>query len=304
MGKFRRMRGILAAPCCLLFAALLVAGGCQPFQPAQGHSPLRPAAMSPDSVVLDMFFVRFPFGDPAANETLWEQIDEQQIPPDVRERLGRNGFRVGVVTGQIPAELSKLMALSDKPVPLPPADASQGAQPASLEAEPRVVRRRLQARAGKRAEILASSLYAELPVLVCRSGRLSGQTYYQAQGIFAARPLPKPDGQVRLELVPELHYGQPRQRWVGNQGVLRLDTSRPKEVYDDMAIAVDLAPGAMLVLSCLANRPGSLGHHFFTQGEGQVEQKLLVVRLSQTQHDGLFHPPTPLSLDEEQEPQG
>ena len=34
--------------------------------------------MSPDSVVLEMFFVRFPFGDPAVNDKLWESVDEQR----------------------------------------------------------------------------------------------------------------------------------------------------------------------------------------------------------------------------------
>ena len=73
--------------------------------------------MSPDSVVLEIFFIRFPFGDTAVNEKLWEEIDEQQFSPELRERLARNGFRVGLISGQIPIELSKLLELSDKPIP-------------------------------------------------------------------------------------------------------------------------------------------------------------------------------------------
>ncbi len=112
------------------------------------------------------------------------------------------------------------------------------------------------------------------------------------------KSFPQPDGRVRLELVPELHHDQPRQRWVGNQGMFHLDASRPKRVFDDMTMSADLAPGAMLVLSSLPNRPGSLGHHFFTENGERLEQKLLIVRLSQTQHDGLFNPPEPLKLEE------
>ena len=55
----------------------------------------------------------------------------------------------------------------------------------------------------------------------------------------------------------------------------------------------------MLVLTSLPNRQGSLGHHFFTETNGRLEQKLLIIRLSQTQHDGLFVPPEPLRLDEQ-----
>ena len=135
-------------------------------------------------------------------------------------------------------------------------------------------------------------------MLVYAAGQLSGQTYDDAQGVFAAKSFPQPDGRVRLELVPELHHDQPRQRWVGSQGMLRLETGRAKQVYDDMTLTADLSPGAMLVLSSLPNRPGSLGHHFFTQSDGRLEQKLLLIRLAQTQHDGLFAPPEPLKLEE------
>ena len=252
--------------------------------------------MSADSVVLDMFFVRFPFGDPAVNEKLWDEIDEQPFAPQLRERLAQNGFRVGLVSGRMPVELSKLLELSEKPVPN---GQIEQVKLSDLATQPRVVRRHLQIRAGQRSEIIASSVYPELTVLLRRWDQLSGQTYRQAQGIFAAKTFPQPDGRTRLELVPELHHDQPRPHWdVGNQGVLRLESSRPREIYDDMTIAADLPPGAMLILSSLPNRQGSLGHYFLTENEGRLEQRLLIVRLSQTQHDGLFAPPEPLKLDE------
>ncbi len=278
----------------LLLAVLAIAGCNTPLR--KGKSPLMPARMSPDSVVLEMFFVRFPFGDPAVNEKLWEEIDEQQFAPELRERLAKNGFRAGLLSGQMPIELSKLLQLSDKPAPT---GEIEEAKIEDLESQPRVVRRHLQLRAGQRSEIIASGVYGQLPVLMCESGQLCGQTYNQAQGVFAVKSFPQPDGRVRLELAPELQYDQPRQRWVGNQGMLRLETGRPKRAFDDMVLAADLAPGAILVVSSLSNRPGSLGHHFFTENDGgRLEQKLLIVRLSQTQHDGLFNPPEALKLEE------
>jgi len=278
----------------VVLLTLLTLAGCTPLH--HGKSPLLPAQMSSDSVVLDMFFVRFPFGDSAVNEKLWEQIDEQQFAPDLRERLAQNGFRVGLISGQMPVELSKLMELSDKPAPT---GELEGVQLSNMETQPRVVRRHLQTRAGQGNEILASSIYPELTVLLRRSDQLSGENYRLAQGVFAAKVFPQPDGRTRLQLVPELHHDQPRARWdVGNQGVLRLESSRPREVYDDMTIAADLPRGAMLILSSLPNRPGSLGHYFLTQNDGRLEQKLLIVRLSQTQHDGLFRTPETLKLEE------
>lgn len=281
----------------VLLLAVLAIAGCGTTLPMQhGKSPLMPTQMSPDSIVLDMFFVRIPFGDPGVNEKLWKEIDEQQFAPELRERLARNGFRVGLVSGHIPVELSKLLELSDKPTPS--AD-MEGAKVDALEVEPRVVRRHLQLRAGKRGEIVVSGIYPQLPMLLSDAGHVSGQTYNDAQGVFSLKSFPNADGRVRLELVPEVQHGQPQQKWVPGQGMLRLEAGRPKREFDDMAMNAHLTPGAMLVLSSLPNRPGSLGHYFFTENDSRLEQKLLLVRLSQTQPDVLFNPPEGTSVEEE-----
>jgi len=282
-------------PIIVLIAVLSALVGCNTPLRTTAKSPLTQAQMSPDSVVLEMFFVRCPFGDETANGGLWKQIDEQQFDPALREQLTHNGFRAGILNGQIPADLSKLMQLGDKPAS---AGDIENNKVEDINATSAVTRRHLQLRAGQRSEVLASGIYDQLPVLMCESGQLCGQTYNQAQGIFGVKSFPQPDGRVRIELSPELQYDQPRQHWVGNQGMLRLETSRPKRAFDNMTIAADLSPGAMLVLTSLPNRSGSLGHYFFTENTGHLEQKLLIIRLSQTQHDGLFDPPDALKLEE------
>jgi len=277
-----------------LLLAIFALAGCTTAM-HKGKSPLMPAQMSPDSVVLDIFVVRFPFGDPDVNEKLWQEIDEQGFPLELRDRLTQNGFRVGIVTGQMPMALSKLLELNDKPVP---DGKMEETNLTNFETKPRVTRQHQQLRAMQRSEITASRIYDELPVFVPENGRLCGQTYHLAQGMLAMKSLPQPDGRVRLELVPELHHDQPRPQWGGNQGVMRLDLSRPRRVFDDMAISTNLSPGSMLVLSSLPNKPGSLGHHFFAENDDGQQQKLLIVRLSQTQPAGLFDASEPFKLDE------
>ena len=275
--------------------ALLASAGCTHTALQQGKSLLSPAQLSSDSVVLELFFIRFPFGDSSVNSDLWREVDEQQFPLELREQLGKNGFRAGMINGQMPTKLAELLALSDKPVSH---DNTGGIKADGAEVQPRVVCQHLQLRAVQRSEILVSNVYPELPVLMNKAGQISGRTYNQAQGVFAAKALPQPDGRVRLELVPEVHHDQPRPRWTGANGVLQLEPGRPRESYDDLKVSADMRPGAMMVLSGLPNRPGSLGHYFFTETNGNLEQKLLIVRLSQTQHDGLFAPPEPLKLEQ------
>jgi hypothetical protein len=272
----------------ILPALLAIAGCTKPL--IKGRSPLAPARMSPDSCVLDVFFVRVPLGDMRANEELWQELDEQVFPSDLRSRLRRNGFRVGVVDGQIPVVLSSLMELGDKHAPT---DEIKGTSINELGAKSRVIRQHMQIHAGRASELLASGVYEQLPVLLAESQSLSGETYNQAQAVLNLRAFPMPNGRVRLDLAPEVQHDQPRQRRVEEQGMMRFDFSRPKRVFDDMAVSAQLSPGSMLVMTNLPNLPGSLGHYFFTETEteGRPEQKLLIIRLSQTQNDGLFAAP-------------
>jgi hypothetical protein len=278
--------------------ALLTAASCQTLLAIKpkGKSPLKAARMTADCCVLDVFSINVPCDDVRLNEKLWQEIDEQRLPPDLRQRLSGNGFRAGVVSGQIPVALSQLMELNEKPAPT---DEAAGTKLADVAEKPRVSRRHIQTQPGQRSEIVTSGVYEQLPVLMCDSGRVGGETYEQAQGILAVRTYPQPDGQVRLDLTPELHYGQPKQHWVLEQGgVGRLDVSRAKRAFNDLTTNATLAPGSMLVICCLPNHPGSLGHHFFTEKDGKAMQKLLVIRLSQTQHDNLFDPGEALKLPE------
>jgi hypothetical protein len=278
-----------------LLLAILPLAGCSPIQ--KGKSILLPVKMSADSVVLDVFWVRVPFGNTAANETLWETVDEQLFPSDLQDRLAHNGFRVGMVTGQMPSELTKLLELDDKP---PPTGNIEEVTVQNPSIQQRVTRRHIQLRADHRSEIQTSSVYDNLLVLLWENGRLTGQPYSQAQGLFAIKAFPQSNGQVQLQLAPELYHDQPKQRYITEQGLIRMDVSRPKRAFDDMMMTPNLSPGSILIVTSLPNKPGSLGHHFFTEngeeGEKQ-EQKLLVIRLSQTQHTGLFDAPSePLNL--------
>lgn len=283
-----------------MFVCLVLAAGpaCTPIQPV-GKSPLAQPQMSPQAAVLDIYFIRVPFGDPKANDLLWQEIDEQPFPTELRQEMSRNGFRLGVISGQIPTALADLMQLSAEPPPTPQSALESRLNTADLSGEAKVVQRHLQVRPGQRNEIVTSPLHDELPVLLWESNQLCGQTYRQAQSALTVRTQNQRDGRVQLHLVPEIQHGEPKQRWVGGQGVLRLEAGRAKKVFEHLSIAATLAPGQMLVMTNLPARSGSLGHHFFTDRQtGDTVQKLLVIRLSQTQHDDLIAPPEVLQLDE------
>jgi hypothetical protein len=77
--------------------------------------------------------------------------------------------------------------------------------------------------------------------------------------------------------------------------MLRPQAGKPKRVFDRLAFEAALAPGQMLVLTCLPDRPGTLGQYFFTEPlntssaeDPQMQQKLTVVRLADTRYSDLF----------------
>lgn len=270
--------------------------GCRNVAEPIGKSLLKPACMSADSVAMDVFFVRFPFGEAGPNGPLWADVDEMHLPAEVRQRLARNGLRIGLVGGQVPAGLVSLLEIQDKPAPQGRALENRVVD---MEQEPHVVRRHMELRPGVRTDVVASDIQDELSVLRCSDAGLEGETFGSAQPVLVVRAYPERDGRVRVKVVPEIQHGESRLRFVGTQGALRIEPGRTKRAFDDLAVEAVLAPGQMLLLTTQLERPGSLGHRFFTQtADGQPEQKLLVLRLAQTQHDELFDAAEVLPLDQ------
>jgi hypothetical protein len=240
-----------------------------------------------DGLQLEVISVRFPMGDPEFNTELWNKIDEQQLPLLVRRDLAENGLRAGLLYGELPPAIAQKLAMTEDR----PANISEAA--ARLERSASVTRQKMQLHSGWRGEILTSGIYADLPLMMIENGRLAGRSYPQAQGIIDAQVQALGDHRINLHLTPELQYGEPHQSWVTEDGVIRPQAAKPKRVFGRLAFDTTLAQDQMLLVTCLADRPGTLGNYFFTdQKEGQPQQKMVVIRLTESRYSNLFVPPT------------
>ena len=256
---------------------------------------LQPTQMPPGSVAIEVFSICIPSDAPDMADRVWQEVDEQALPVDVRRQLEKHGFRAGTLAGQIPSALEKLLDLKDKPgAP----DQVQHVNIADLATPARVTLQHMQVQAGQRYEVTASSVLDKMSILAAEGGELHGLTYEQAQGVFDLHVTPQPDGRVELALIPEVHHGQTRQHWVGDQAIFRLETGRARRAFDELKLTATLGPGAMLLLGSQPNRPGSLGHSFFLESnsrDDRFDQKLLLLRVCQTQHNDLVSPgPLPI----------
>jgi len=271
---------------CLFMLA--TAAGCAPLLPSTARhvtarSPLRPATPSSDSVSLEIIFARLPELEAGWDERLWNWVDEQHIPIETRRQLTSNGFRAGVIGGNLPEELTEALQLADAYEMKQQAVRQDDplAQGVQLDEEPLVQHRLLQLRMGNRGEILASPAYEELPLLKREGEHVCGRSYRQAQCLFSLVPDLAPDGRLLVQLTPEVQHGEPQREWSGSEGIFRLTMSRPKEVLDELRVSSLLAPGEMLLVGSLPSRPGSLGHYFFTEKSGgALQHKLLLIRLA------------------------
>lgn len=265
-----------------LGAMLALAGGCALWQDEVSEPPSLPQPkMASDTVVLEIAFVRLAGDALAQQDDMWRLIDEQPLAPETRRRLAENGLRAGVVSSQLPPLLRQL--LEEKADPL--AVTGPGAAPLEGVA---ASQRQLQSRAGKRGVILAGGPHPKLSLLLYQDGTVTGGDFYDAQCLFALRTFPQGDGRVRLELIPEIEHGQSKQRWVGQDGAFRVEQSKDHKVLDKLKMELLIAPGDVLVVTSTADHKG-LGKQFFASG-APGEQKVLMIRLAQTQYDDLFAP--------------
>jgi hypothetical protein len=176
-------------------------------------------------------------------------------------------------------------------MPDSPSDQTQG-NVVKFDGKPMVRIQQMQLRTSKRGEIAVSGIYAAAPLLFKEHGQVRGESFEQCQGMLAVKPIPLNDGRVRLEFVPEVHHGTPHQRWTSSEGVVQFETGRPREALTRLSQEVTLSPGDMFVIGSLPGQPGSVGDYFFTvETSTPPQNKVLFVRLSQTQNDDLFTAP-------------
>ena len=260
-------------------ALLALAAGCH----ALVHIPdetleslLTPVETSPESVTLEIFQARVPSDAEGQVAPLWNQIDELMLPADVRRRLTCNGFRSGVIGGPIPEELASLLDLEDES-----AEVQAERLITEKSAAPRITRRVVQLRNGEPTQIKPSEVADELHVLYCDDHGLTGSAYSRAEGVYELRASASPGQQVAIELLPELHHGEVRNRYVGSDpGIFLMTPSRERERYDQLRMSVQLSPGEFLVLGGIREAPGSLGQVFHTDRKtGAEQQKLIVIRM-------------------------
>ncbi|MGH7139136.1 MAG: hypothetical protein ACREHD_25600 [Pirellulales bacterium] len=276
-------------PTAFPLAFVAVAAGCAPLPKSASLLPTSPAA---DHVALEVFFVHLAADAATLTETLWSAVDEQAIDLDVRRRLASNGFLVGRVGGQPPAAVTELLQVSgDAPAP------SVDEAPVIVPTKAPLMHRKLidvyQTETPNRVVVTGDRERHPKLVVLYRDetdGAVRGQTFKNAQGILLTKVLPQFDGRVKLDIVPEVEYGESRQQIEpGEGGAWTVQFAPPRKTFDGLRLSAMLLPGEMLIFGCRSDCPGSLGQQFFTDRQQDVQsQTIVLIRLVQAKSNDLF----------------
>lgn len=265
--------------------------GCAQWQHEPSNEPtnlLNKPTLSADSVIVETVVVRFPREQADSVQQVWKVTDESVFDVQLRRRLAQNGLRCGIIMGDLPAVISqRLHELSDE-------NHSGSLQQTGLAADVDSFASRLQCRAGRRRDVpVRRDLSGSLTVLWDDNGKTTGATFEQASLLFDLRVIPHEDGRATLKLTPEIQHGESRKQIVSSDFGVRSEMSREKAAWEPLTLSSKLSEGKILVISCANHaQVSNLGRAFFMTrtAEQTEEQAMLLVRLTQTQLDGLFAP--------------
>ena len=248
---------------------------------------LRRVELAPDAVSFDALLVHVPYQDRDLVEAFWRDVDEQEIDPKTRRYLNEQGFRAGLIGASIPDSLSRLLTLKGRELrstleeEVDPAKKSTGA--------PVAYSKPINLRAGMKSVIEArGDVIPAIPILENQNGALVGKSYNDAQTLFSVAIDPAPDGSVRFDVTPFLRYGAPRLATRYQHGQLVRAQEQPTKTFDALKCSLALRPGQFLAIGASDAKTSALGRWFFTDGGDDYDQKILVLRLLVTQHDGEF----------------
>lgn len=238
-------------------------------------------ALPVDSASVDLTFVRIPSNEPDLTQTIWAEVDEQCISPDLRSHLNSNGVRCGVLGQRLPSGLRRQLE-----------SASEHFASSDIRKTDVLTRARHQRwKHGKRIQIVSTALF-DSKVLLHRQSQgdngIRGQTLSNVQGYVVAKAYPQASGRVRIELTPEFQFGDMRQQWVSDNGTFQVQSGKERRTLTDLAMDFELSPGQSILVGCTPKQSG-IGESLFVDNEnGDSQQRLLFIRVAQSRKDELF----------------
>ena len=243
--------------------------------------------MAQETVGIDVFVVRIPYHNRELLRQLWAEVDEQWGSPTLRRELMGQGLRVGIQGVSLSPTLAKLINVTATPSPqaMDPTEVSV----AELQKDPIIRPQSLRMLPGMLALFQPyTDSVPEMPLFWSEGGHFCGKTFKDAEGLIGLVATPLKGGQVQFEITPEVVHGTMERKFSLQGGVMFPETARPRHVFYNLAVTLDLLPGQWIVMGPVSENCSGIGRCFFTRDRGETEQKVILIRLSRSQRDTVF----------------
>lgn len=250
-----------------------------------GKSPLSAITLE-TGVILDVYVIRVPYDRRELVAEFWNDVDENEVPMEIRKELHNHGLRQGILPSKIPVSLARLLELRDIP-PQKPFETVRTVDDINAK-ETLHTRRTTKMIKNQAVPFPTRSPISKLPVLASVDGKPSGHTYHNAVGIISVATEELPDGSVKVKTVPEIHYGDETGRITSVTGMYTRDVTIQKLAFDQLTVETKLLLGQWVVIGPDLRKSVGFGRDILTQGSStDPEQLLFAVRLMQIKKDGI-----------------
>ena len=284
--EYQGVSNRLCLMCCGLLGLIIgLAGGCARWLPIVaeempvGVVPKR-SEISADTVGVETILLRLTALDAQGLPELWSAADEQFLPAGLRMDLDRNGLRVGKFHGMLPGVVQRWISENANRIQTDPLE--QAGVVADVSSFTQIFR----CRASQRKELTIRNLQQDSVTLLYNDGGVKGGQYERPHFMMSLQATPNGDGSARLQLIPEMEYGQARRVVVAKDSAIRTDERRESLVWKDLGLDLQLQLGDCLMLGATIPAHGIGEHYFRTLTRGSERQDvILLVRISE------LHPP-------------
>ncbi len=142
---------------------------------------------------------------------------------------------------------------------------------------------------GQPAELLPGGIHEHWPLLIRDQTGVRGRSLQHAQGALQVNAQPRTNGALQLTIKPEIQHGEPKPNWIGEDGMIRQEYRKPKELFPELTLDIPLKAGQALVLAPLPERPGSWGQYFLSSNEqNKLIPRVLIIRVVREPLDELW----------------
>lgn len=203
---------------------------------------------------LDVYQVALPFGGVSRSEDFWRRVDEERLPPHVKDLLLKNGIRAGMADS---GDWDYFRGIIEQH----PHVARSGSVVATGTGEVELEMRK---------NVLEQDIFVLTP-----QNEVVGRTYDYCADLFGVTfwPDPRRRGTMWLRVVPTVRSLRYRLEYtpLNEERVVR--EFRPETIYDiNLQAAIPADRFLVLGLSELGDRRTSLGNQFLTM-EGKVDRQ-------------------------------